>query len=157
MNNHNIRAAVAAVALAAVAAVPAVADAGSGKTETLRFFDKTDALILTRADGTVVTKPPFPEAVAGDVLDVYSSEYAGNHTRHAKKPSGSAHVRCVFAGAGEPDCEGHVALGGSLLIFRGSPGTVVGGAGRYLGATGRVVASKEVPGGSDIVAKIRRR
>jgi hypothetical protein len=157
MNNHNIRAAVAAVALAAVVAVPAAASAGSGKTETLRFYDKVDALVLTHADGTAVTKQPFPQAVAGDVLDVYSSEYAGNHKRHAKKPSGSAHVRCAFSGAGEPDCEGHVALGGSLLIFRGYPGTLVGGAGRYLGATGRVVVNKEVAGGSDIVAKIRRR
>jgi hypothetical protein len=157
MNNHNIRAAVAAVAIAAVAVVPAVADAGAGKTETLRFFDKPDAITVTHPDGTVSKREPFPEPVAGDVLDVYSSEYAGNHKRHAAKPSGSAHVRCVFTGAGEPDCESHVALGGSLLIFRGYPGTLVAGAGRYLGATGRVVVSKEVPGGSDIVAKIRRR
>jgi hypothetical protein len=156
MNNHNIRAAVAAVAVVAVAAVPAAAGARPGKTETLRFFDKVDAIVLTHADDTVA-KAPFPEPVAGDVLDVYSSEYAGNHKRHAKRASGSAHVHCVFAGAGEPDCQSHVALGGSLLIFRGYPGTLVGGAGRYLGATGRVVVNKEVAGGSDIVAKIRRR
>jgi hypothetical protein len=156
MNNHNIRAAVAAVALAAVAAVPAVATAGQGKTETLRFFDKVDAIVLTHADGTVA-KAPFPEPVAGDVLDVYSSDYAGNHKRHAAKPSASAYTRCVFAGAGEPDCESHVAIGGSMLIFRGYPGTVAAGTGRYLGATGRVVVNREVAGGSDVVAKIRRR
>jgi hypothetical protein len=42
-----------------------------------------------------------------------------------------------------------------MLIFAGDPGTVVGGTGRYLHATGRVISSKEVKGGDDVVAKIR--
>ena len=34
---------------------------------------------------------------------------------------------------------------------------VVGGAGRYLRATGRILSNTEVPGGNDIVARIRVR
>ena len=55
----------------------------------------------------------------------------------------------------QPDCVAHVAFGGSLLIFRGDPGTVIGGTGRFLHASGRVISSREVSGGSDVVAKIR--
>jgi hypothetical protein len=136
--------------------VPAVAHAGGGKTQTLRFFDKTQSLVLTHADGTVVDHAPYPEAAPGDTLDVISLDFAGNHKRHAARSSGSSHVRCVF-GTGEPTCVGHFATGSSMLIFDGNPGTVVGGTGRYLGATGRVLSSDEVPGGADIVAKVHLR
>jgi hypothetical protein len=156
MNKHNIHRAVAVAAVSAAALMPAVAHAGGGKTQTLRVFDKTQSLVLTRADGTVVDHAPFPQAAPGDTLDVFSIDYAGNHKRHAARPSGSSHVRCVF-GTGEPTCVGHAAIGGSMLIFDGNPGTVVGGTGRYLGATGRVLTNKEVPGGSDIVARIHLR
>ena len=57
-------------ALALLAPAPALA---ADKTETLRFFTQTAALTLTHADGTVVDKPPFPEPVAGDVLDAFSA------------------------------------------------------------------------------------
>ncbi len=57
-------------------------------------------------------------------------------------------------GTGEPNCESQVAIGGSLLIFGGNPGTLIDGTGRYQGATGRVISSREVRGGSDIVARI---
>jgi hypothetical protein len=50
-----------------------------------------------------------------------------------------------------------VAIGGSLLIFSGNPGTLTVGTGRFQGATGRVIKNKEVPGGSDVVVKIRLR
>jgi hypothetical protein len=36
----------------------------------------------------------------------------------------------------------------------GNPGTLVNGTGRYQGATGRVITSKEVKGGSNVVARI---
>ena len=44
-----------------------------------------------------------------------------------------------------------------MLIFRGFPGTLIGGSGKYLGATGKVVSNKQIPGtnDSDIVAKIK--
>ena len=69
------------------------------------------------------------------------------------------HLRCRFR-SGAPVCESHVAIGGSLLIFTGNPGKLTNGTGIYQGATGRVVSSKQVPGGddaSDIVASIQLR
>jgi hypothetical protein len=63
-------------------------------------------------------------------------------------------LRCEFS-TGEPDCESQVAIGGSLLIFSGYPGTVTNGTGRYQGATGHVIANKPVKGGSDVVARVR--
>jgi hypothetical protein len=69
----------------------------------------------------------------------------------------SAHLRCIF-GPGQPDCERHIATGGSLLIFHGNK--LEAGTGDYQGATGRVLSMKDVPGvadASDIVARIHRR
>jgi hypothetical protein len=159
MNKHNIRRAVAVASVVAAALVPAVASAsGGGKTQTLRFFDKTQSLILTRADGTVIDHSPYPEAAPGDTMDLFSVDFAGDHKRHAARYSASNHLRCVF-GTGEPTCVSHVAIGNSLLIIDGNPGTVVGGTGRFLGATGRVVSFKQVPGdvGVDVVVKVRLR
>jgi hypothetical protein len=159
MNKHNIRLGAALAACSAAALLPAVASAGGGgKTQTLRFFDKTQSLILTRTDGTVVDHPPYPEAAPGDRLDLFSLDFVGNHERHAARYSGSAHLQCIF-GTGEPDCTSHVAIGNSMLIFKGNPGTVVGGTGRFLGASGRVVSFKEVgnDAGADVVAKVRLR
>ena len=143
----------AVVALLVALAVSSAGAAAPHKTQTLRFFSKPASITLTTTDGTVIRKPPYPEAKPGDVLDVNSLDYVGNHRHHAKRWSISDHVRCVF-GAGAPDCEGQVAIRGSLLIFHGDPGTVVDGTGRYQGATGRVLVNKEVKGGSDIVARI---
>ena len=59
-----------------------------------------------------------------------------------------------------PTCESHVAIGGSQLVFTGNPGTLTNGTGIYLGATGRVISSTEVPGpddASDIVVRIQLR
>jgi hypothetical protein len=153
MINHRTRLASLAVAVTVAVALPASAQAAQ-KTHTLRFFDRTDRITMTHADGTVDSHPTA-EPVPGDRLDVYASEFAGNHSHHAKKASGSNHVVCLFSEAPEPDCISHVAFGGSMLIFSGDPGTVIGGAGRYLHASGRVISNKEVPGGGDVVAKIR--
>jgi hypothetical protein len=127
----------------------------AGKTETLRFFDKPVSMTLTSADGTVVRHAPFPEPKAGDVLDVYALDYAGNHPKHEARASASEHLRCTFGDAGPPDCESHVAIGGSLLIFRGDK--LVAGTGRYQHATGRVLSNKTVDeksNSSDIVVRI---
>ena len=142
-----------AVVVAALAASSAVAVGGVHKTQTLRLFDKPVSTTLTQADGKVIDKPPYPEPKSGDVLDVYSLDFVGNHRHHAKHWSMSGHLQCVF-GAGEPDCVSHTAVGGSLLIFSGSPGTLTAGTGRYAGATGRVLSNKDVKGGSDVVARI---
>ena len=94
--------------------------------------------------------------VAGDTLDVFAIDFAGDHKRHGKRFSGSEHVRCSFGAASpEPDCTSHVALGSSLMVFHGS--TLIAGTGRFLGATGRALSNKEVEGGSDVVARVTRR
>ena len=148
MLNHPFRTALIATALTLVPAASA-----SAKTETLRFFSKVDKLTLTHADGTVVDTPTGPP-VAGDRLDIYASDFAGNHKRHAKKATASEHVVCMFSSAPEPDCVAHVAIGGSMLIFKGD--TLIGGAGKYLNATGKVISNETVgdSNDSDVVAKI---
>ena len=145
------------VALVVTAAVSSAGAAAAGKTQTLRLFSKDVSMTVTHADGTVDRKPPFPEPQAGDTLDVNALDYLGNHRHHAKRWTASHHLRCVFAGSGAPACESQVAIGGSLLIFRGFPGTLIDGTGRYEGATGRVLKNKEVKGGSDVVARIHTR
>jgi hypothetical protein len=146
-----------ASAVGAFLLLPALGDA-AGRTQTLRFFDKPVSIKLTRADGTVVVRPPYPEAKPGDTLDVLSLDYAGNHAHHARQWTASTHLRCLFR-AGPPTCESHVAIGNSLLVFAGNPATLTYGTGIYKGATGRAT-SKEVPGtndASDIVARIQLR
>ena len=140
-------------ALLASLAVSSAGAAGGPKTETLRVFAKDVSVTVTTADGTVIRKPPYPDAKPGDILDVNSLDFVGNHRHHAKRWSMSQHLRCGF-GTGEPNCESQIAIAGSLLIFGGSPGTVIDGTGRYQGATGHVISSKEVKGGSDVVARI---
>ena len=146
-------------AIAAAAASPvglAGAHASTGKTQTLRFFDKPVAITLTEPTGKVTNRPPYPQAKPGDTLDVYSLDYAGNHRHHAKRWSMSTHLRCTF-GTGQPDCESHIATGSSLLIFHADKLTA--GTGDYQGATGRVLSNKQVGNAdaSDIVARIHRR
>ena len=150
-----VRAAVglAAAVACAVALSPAPGQA-AGSTKTLRFYDKPVAMSLTTTNGRVITEAPFPQAKPGDVLDVYSLDFKGDHLHHAARWSMSTHLQCVF-GKGEPDCVSHVADGGSLLIFKGNPGTLIGGTGRYQNATGKVISSTEVSdNASDIVARV---
>jgi hypothetical protein len=146
---------------AAVAAIPALASATSSHrsaqvsaahTRTLHVYDAPEKVVLTGPNGKVITDPstqPGP----GDVLDVYSLEYVGNHSHHAAHSSMSAHLRCVF-GKGQPTCESDIAIGGSLLVFDGN--TLVGGTGPYAGATGRVLSNKTIgnTNDADIVARI---
>jgi hypothetical protein len=148
--------------LAAVAASCALvfwpgAGHAASSTQTLRFYDKPVSIKLTQADGTIIDHAPYPDPRPGDTLDINSLDYRGDHAHHPKHWTGSGHLRCTF-GTGAPTCESHIALGGSLLIFTGDPGTLSNGTGIYQGATGRVISSAEVPGqdnASDIVAKIQ--
>jgi hypothetical protein len=145
---------VAACAAGVAVLLPSTGQA-SGRTQTLRVYDKPVSTTLTHADGTVVAHAPYPEPKAGDTLDVDSLDYAGNHVHHARRWLGSTHLRCVF-GDGPPACESHVAIGGSMLVFTGSPGKVTNGTGIYQGAKGRVTSSKEVGNdASDVDARIR--
>lgn len=147
----------ATAVVCALSVLPAAGQA-AGRTQTLRLFDKPVALTLTRPNGSVITRAPYPAAGPGDVLNVYSLGYAGTHASHGKKWTASSHLQCTFKAGGPPACVSHVAIGGSQLIITGNPGKVVNGTGIYQGASGRVVSSKEVPGvdnASDIVLRIQ--
>ena len=149
----SVTALAAAAAAVAIAAAPSGSQAASS-TQTLRFYDKQASIKLTHADGTEA-KPPFGDPKPGDVLEINSLDYPGTHAKHAKHWTASTHLVCRF-GTGEPDCVSHVAIGGSMLVFSGNPGTVTNGTGVYQGATGRVLSSKDVAGtdNSDVVARI---
>ena len=145
----------AALTTVSVALVCPLAAQAAEKTETLRVFDQPVAFTYTTADGTVSHEPPAGPPQAGDVLQVDSRMFAGNHRKHAKRATMSSHLECTFGAGPEPDCLSWAAIGGSLLRFHGDD--VIGGTGRYQGATGRILSNREVAGGSDIVARIRLR
>jgi hypothetical protein len=132
------------------------ASGATSKTETLRFHVTDVSKVLTRADGSVVRRPPFPEPKAGDVLVINSVDYRGDSRRHAASWTASQSRRCAFTD-GEPDCSMTVAIGGSLLSFHGDPGTLVNGTGRYEGASGRVISVKDIGAGADVVARVKLR
>jgi hypothetical protein len=143
-----------AIAASLAVTLPAAGQTSS-RTQTLRFFDKPVSITLTRADGTVVKRAPYPQAKPGDTLDVNSLDYVGTHSKHETRWFASSHLRCLFR-AGPPACESHVAIGGSLLVFTGNPGKVTNGTGIYQGATGRVTSFKEVGNdANDVVARIQ--
>ncbi len=159
MNIH--KRALAAMAVAAIgvgAAIPAITTAHTSgpQSQTLRLFDKPVNISLTTASGKVISHPPYPQAKAGDVLNVYSLDYVGNHSHHARMWTMSTHLTCTFH-QGPPACISNVAVGGSLLVF--DRNKLVGATGDYQGATGRVLSNKEIPGGndSDLVVRITRR
>jgi hypothetical protein len=147
-------------AVVAATAISALALSGPGhaadRTKTLRFFSKQVSVKVTKPDGRVIDRPPYPQMKPGDVLDVLALDYPGDHLQHAARFTMSEHVHCVF-GQGEPDCISNVAAGNSLLIWRGNPGRLFDATGRYAGATGRVLSMREVDGGSDVVARITLR
>jgi hypothetical protein len=90
------------------------------------------------------------------VFEIDSLDYVGNHKRHAKRATMSDYLRCTFTADGAPDCFGYVAIGGSMLRFHGFD--IIGGTGRYQGATGKTVSNEEIPGGgSDFVVRVRLR
>jgi hypothetical protein len=145
------------VGAAAVGAVALWSPAGeaAGKTETLRYHVKDVSTKLMHGDGSVV-RAPLPEPKPGDTLEINALDYKGDRHKHAAKWTASQTHRCVFAD-GPPDCTITVAIGGSMLTFHGTPGTLVNGTGRYQGATGRILSVKEFSGGVDVVARVKRR
>jgi hypothetical protein len=144
-----------ALVLAATLAFAPGALAAKRKTETIRVFSKPVSFTYTSVDGTVTQGPPTAPPRAGDVFEVDSLDYRGSHKRHAKRPTMSDYLRCTFLPSLEPDCHGYVAIGGSLLRFHNFD--VIGGTGRYQGATGKTIKNEEVAGGSDFVVRIKRR
>ena len=144
-----------AIVLTASLAVAPAAFAGKRKTETIRAFSKPVSFVYTSVDGTVTQGPPDGPPQAGDVFEVSSLGFVGDHKKHARKATMSDYLRCTFTEALEPDCFGYTAIGGSLLRFHGFD--IIGGTGRYHGATGKAVKHEEVPGGSDFVVKVKLR
>jgi hypothetical protein len=155
---HPICTGLVGIALAAACALmllPAAGLAAGKRTETLRFFSKPVSFTYTTASGTVLHHPPTGQPQAGDLMEIDSLDFVGNHRRHARRWTGSDHLSCVFGASGEPDCHGVAAVRGSLLLFHGTD--FVGGTGRYQGATGKTLKNREVKGGSDIVVRLRLR
>jgi hypothetical protein len=146
-----LAAAATVAAVGAAALVPTAGAAADGKEQTLRFFSKDTSFVFTRADGTVVSPPP-EAAAPGDSFVTTSVAFRGTHRRHARRWTASSRVHCIFQDGGHPLCDGQTAIGGSVLAFRDL--TIIGGAGRFEGATGESVLT-EVPGGEDVVLKIR--
>jgi hypothetical protein len=150
---NGLLAAALGILVLAVNAAPSGA-AGETKAETLRIFSQPQNFTYTTADGKVSHHLPAGQPQPGDVLEVDSLDFKGNHKRHSKHPIGSDYTRCSFVAVNqEPDCFGYGALGGSVLRVHNSE--IVGGAGRYEGVTGTVPKNDEVRGGSDVVMKLR--
>ena len=112
----------------------------------MRFYSVIASFVYRNADGTVAAHPPQkPEA--GGQLEIIENAYTGTHKSHSKKIVATSHTVCVFTSAKpEPSCDGQSAVGGNqLLLFHtpaGSGTVVVGGSGRYLGATGKATATQ---------------
>jgi hypothetical protein len=157
LRNHRRRLVAGVLATAAAAAVATPAIAGQSQIKTLRFFEKPSGVSLTTADGTAKQGPP----AAGDILDVAGVLYKGDHRRHARRPAGTDHTRCVFTGPESGTCQGEVALGGSLILVRsalgGNPFEVWYGTGRYTGitGTGTTTTVDEETNASDVVLRYR--
>jgi hypothetical protein len=137
------------IALAIAAAVTAAVLAPSGratepKNETLRIYEKTRSMQLTKADGRVIKQLPLGEPQPGDVLDIVFDLFRGNHLKHGKTRIGSDHLRCEFVAGGPPKCVSHATIGRSMLVVEGTPPRITFGTGRFFGATGRVLSAKEV-------------
>jgi hypothetical protein len=133
-----------AAAVAGATLAPSGSAAAAGDTETLRIFEKTRSIQLTKADGRVLTQLPIAEPQPGDVLDIVFDIFRGDHVKHGKTRLGSDHLRCEFVPAGPPSCVSHATIGRSMLVVEGTPPRITLGTGRFAGATGRVVSAKEV-------------
>jgi hypothetical protein len=151
--------ALAATAGSAAARGTAKSAHGAAKTLSLHYYVETVGFLYRRADGTTTPQPPAT-AAPGDQLEITELGYKGTHASHAKKSSASSYTVCHFRSAkGAPTCEGVLAIGGNqLLIFRTEPAgdpVVIGGTGRYAGATGGVT-STEIPNSnnSDVVVTV---
>jgi hypothetical protein len=115
----------AAVPLA-VAASPAGAAAVATAPTKLAFFEQESSFKQTKT-----------------TVEFTSLLFVGTKAHHAAKWTATDHYLCTFAADGPPTCDGELAIGGSMLLIRGTGGQgtfsipVVGGTGKYAGAKGR--------------------
>jgi hypothetical protein len=157
LRTHRRQLLAGALAIAATAAVATPAVAGQSQTKTLRFYERTNDVSLTTADGT----PKQGAPAAGDILDVAGVLYRGDHRRHGRQAVGTDHTRCVFTGPDTGTCQGEVAIGGSLILVRselgGNPFTAWWGTGRFKSITGTGTSRSigEESNDSDVVLRYR--
>jgi len=78
---------------------PGYDDEGTRAAATIRTTHPQTAVLVLSQHIETRHIVPYPEAVAGDTLDIYAVDYAGNHSKHAKRPTASEHVACRFTGA----------------------------------------------------------
>jgi hypothetical protein len=136
-----------ALAVIVAAAGPAAAGAAPARTTIVQhFYSHQVSLVLTKANGKVVTDHSQAPSAAGDRIEFSELAYPGTHTHHAKRWTMSSHTICVFQAHGAPICDGQGAVGGNQMLFfhTDAAGTrVTGGTGRYANATG-TVAMREI-------------
>jgi hypothetical protein len=68
-----------AIALVASLAIAPAAFAGKRKTETIRAFSMPVSFVYRSVDGTVTQGPPEAPPQAGDVFEISSLDFVGNH------------------------------------------------------------------------------
>jgi hypothetical protein len=138
-----IRSTALALLTATATLIPATSAASAGRTKTLHFYAKETSFTFTAADGSVPRTPPA-NPKPGDSFDETDIAYLGTHTHHATRWTGSSHLRCIFATTAKLSCESQIAIDGSLILTKGDAHTalkIIGGAGRFLHATGTVTST----------------
>jgi hypothetical protein len=106
-----------AVGIAVLVAAALPAPLASAQTQTLSFYEVNGPTSFYNAAGKVLhLNPPSTVPKVGDTFDETDRLYAGTSTSHAKKWTGSDHLRCTFEPSAKGQCSLQVAVGGSMLI-----------------------------------------
>jgi hypothetical protein len=132
--------AVGSLALMAVGTLASSAS-GASSSKHFSFFEKNASFLYT-PPGSTTQGPPNGPPQPGSQIEFTDLNYAGTNKHHASKWSATDHFACVFSATGVPTCNGEIAIGGSMLIVRGTGGQgtfsvpVVSGTGAFMGYTG---------------------
>ena len=147
-----------AVLVAALATLSAGLTALSATAATtLRFYNVQETVTATDAAGTPLPNGGSGAApLPGERIAYTGRDYAGNHQRHASKPTASNHLACTFLSASSLTCNAQVAIRGMLLLSNDVTATLTGsgvsmipinaGTGKYQHARG-VITVTPIPGG----------
>ena len=153
-DSHRSRTRGVALLAGMLLALVVIAPAAGARTAALHYFSKQTGNTFINPQGRALA-PNTPPA-AGDVNDITSIDYLGNHKHHANNPTASDHLRCTitsFTGsAATANCDAQVAIGGSMLLgndvtftlSNGSAPLVVpinGGTSIYRHAHGKIIAT----------------
>lgn len=141
----------ASTLLAGLGILPA--GAATPRTTVLKYLLVPETMSYNSAAGL-----PVPESVAPQAGYHYFEDddlYAGDYARHSKSVSATASLYCTIESVSMSDvpaqCEGVLAVGSSMIVVASTMNfaansnvtrlPVVGGTGRYDGATGAVVVT----------------